>query len=628
MGQPNKFYSLYKQIIKLRWMMPLVILAMAALHQFVLHQLLLVLPIEYHTLTGIMLYGITGSIVVWIALSWLAGNAARQEQTEVELLAAYESLSETHRRLLAVHDIGKEIASAAEMQQVLELAARAPSRLAGAKGSAVITFDKEGNKLNLDMAWGLSNDYLHGLRKRVEAGIPADRCEACSVLGAEVSGSCPLFQGMQDLAQQEGIQSLVCLPIIREEKREGIISAYFPSPDGPPEEQVQLLNIVTNEIATALDGARLRNNHLAAIYAVENLSQVEQNLDALLDQVLETSLSGWGVRGGAIMLYDEIGARWNRWVQRELGGNSSHPHFGLVLRLAEETRQSGQPILIPDLAKYPNTKAINGLRSAAAAPLISGGEQLGALVMVSRRKDLFQLRQIPFFSAIAHQTALAVRNARLHSQVQQMAVVEERYRLSREMHDGLAQTLSALGWQLDHLKTLLGRKDFAAMEQELSTTRQMTREAYMDVREAIDGLRLAIDHPGGLAGALEEYIADFQHRTNIEAGLQVDEAFPPLTAQTELQLLRIGQESLINARKHAAANNVLVRLQHNSDQIELTITDDGKGFDSELPRGRNHLGLTSMRERVQSLGGVLTLATSPSQGTRITVTVPTKDNLS
>ncbi len=622
--QPRR--SLARQIINLRWVSPFAIFGLAALHQLVLHVLQPRFSTAYHPWLAILLYGFTGSVAVWYVLGWLAQSATRQEQIEAELRDAYQSLAETHRQLLAVHEMGREIASAEDMQRVLELAAQAPTHLAHATGAAVLTFDEEKDRLRLDIAWGLSEAHVRTLRERAEAGIPAERCRTCEPLKARVSSDCPLFEGMQELARAQGIQSLVCLPITRDQKREGIITAYFPSPDGPPEEQVRWLNIVATEIAAALDGLRLRERQMATLYAVENLTQGQQELTEVLHQVLEASLAGWGSSCGAILLYDEEGKAWYHWVQRGLGDDSKHPRFSLAIRLAEEASQRRKPFLIPDLTKYSilDASELDGLKSAAAAPLLIGEQRLGALVMASERANAFRPRYAPFLAAVAHQAALAVYNAQLHLQVQQMAVLEERYRLSREMHDGLAQTLGSLGWQLDHLKMLLERRELEAMERELANTRQTVREAYMDVREAIDGLRLATDHPGGLTAALTEYVADFEHRTGIITHLEIDDGPYALSPEAELHLLRIVQEGLTNVRKHAAAHHVWVRLQHVPGRIELTVADDGKGFDPHLPRGRQHVGLASMRERALSLGGTLTLVSSPGRGTRINVVIPTE----
>jgi signal transduction histidine kinase len=615
---------LYQRVGELRWLVPLVLLGLAALHQLALHWLRPLVPPEYHFGLAVALYGLSGSVVAWLALGWLSKNMVRQEQMEADLRTAYESLAETHRQLLAVHDIGREIASAADMQQVLELAARAPVDLAGAKGSVVVTWDQD--RLKLDMAWGLSDDYLHGLRQRMDAGVPAGRCQGCDHLSAHVSGDCPLFVGVQDLAQTEGIQSLICLPLSRGQERTGIITAYFPSPDGPPEEQIQLLNIVATEIASALDGIHLRANQMATLYAVEHLGQTELDLGDLLEQILDTTLAGWGAPGGALFLYNEADAIWHHWAQRGLGSDADPGPFDLAMRLAEEVRLGGQPLLIPDLSEQTDNDvtAVGGLGSAAAAPLLAGGEMLGALVMVADRPNLFEPRQAPFFQAIAHQASLAISNAQLHAQVQQMAVLEERYRLSREMHDGLAQTLSALGWQLDRLKKMVADGRLEVLEPEIALGQRMVREAYMDAREAIDGLRLVVDHSGGLASALAEYIADFERRTGIEATLELEQELPPISAEAELQLLRIVQEALINVRKHAMAKHAWVRLQapRSNAKVTLTIADDGQGFDPTLPRGRGHVGLSTMRERAQSQGGEFTVVTGPKQGTRVTVTLP------
>jgi len=357
---------------------------------------------------------------------------------------------------------------------------------------------------------------------------------------------------------------------------------------------------------------------------VENLTRLQQSLDDLLEQVLATTLAGWGAESGAVLLYDDAAATWHHWAQQGLGDSPGDPSLGLAIHLAEEARRAGQVILIPDLDRRLglDPTVVQGATSAAAAPLVAGGEFLGVLVMASHRSRLFQPRHASFLLAIAHQAALAISNAQLHTQVQQLAILEERYRLSREMHDGLAQTLSSLGWRLDHLKMLLSKGDVEGLARELSDTRQAVRDAYLDVREAIDGLRLAVDHEGGLVAAVTEYVTDFEKRTGIRSHFWADDSLPDLAAQTDLQLLRIVQEGLTNVRKHAVAHHVWVRLQSTSEGIELIIADDGQGFDPHLPRGRHHLGLASMRERAQSLDGGFTLATSPGRGTRITVTVP------
>jgi signal transduction histidine kinase len=225
---------------------------------------------------------------------------------------------------------------------------------------------------------------------------------------------------------------------------------------------------------------------------------------------------------------------------------------------------------------------------------------------------------------MAHQMALAVRNAQLYTQLSQMAVLEERYRLSREFHDGLAQTLGYLGLQSERLEQLLKEGLVETAVSESAEMRRSIRAAYVDVREAIDGLRLGMGAVGQFAARLREYTTEFTRQTGVHVVFtavpdQID--IPPDKA---LQLLRIAQEALTNVRKHAQADEVDVRLRQLDGELQLTIIDDGCGFPDSLPVERQYrsYGLASMRERTESLGGTLTVATQPGQGTRITVAVP------
>jgi signal transduction histidine kinase len=205
-----------------------------------------------------------------------------------------------------------------------------------------------------------------------------------------------------------------------------------------------------------------------------------------------------------------------------------------------------------------------------------------------------------------------------------MAVIEERYRLSREFHDGLAQTLGYLGLQAERLEGMLGEGQVDTAVSEFGEMRRSIRAAYADVREAIDGLRLGIENPGQLATRLAEYTTEFSRQTGVRVSFTAVPDDITIDPAAALQLLRIAQEALTNIRKHAQAQSVDVRLQANGPELNLTVTDDGLGFPNALPVEREYrsYGLASMRERAESLGGSLTVATQPSQGTRVTAVVP------
>jgi nitrate/nitrite-specific signal transduction histidine kinase len=603
-----------------------IVLILAALHQLLLQNLIVMFFPLWSEAARLLVYTFTGSVVAWVGLSWLATAVAKRVEAEQELRIAYDELEANHKKVLALHDLGQSVAAANDKQAVFELAARAPLHLTEANSSTVVTFDGENGdgRLKLDMAWGLSENYLKALRQQIDAGVLAERCRTCTTLNAHVDSDCPLFAGLQDQARQEGIHSLICLPIVQAEERIAVLSAYFPSADGPPEDQIRLLNILGGVVAAALDGLHARRRQAKTLGALDQATQSTDALDELAVQVLNIAISGWEADGGGLFLYDKQTQTWSCSAQYNLGKNWSEPRYDLALEMARLTVGRKMPLIQSKM----EAGLAHGLRSVAAAPLIAEGETLGALFLGSKRPRGLNESHRELLATMAHQMALAIHNVQLYSKLSQMAVIEERYRLSREFHDGLAQTLGYLGLQSERLETLLmtGQVDTAVAES--AEMRRSIRAAYVDVREAIDGLRLGTESVGQLAARLGEYATEFTRQTGLHVNFTAVPEQIEVAPETALQLLRIAQEALTNVRKHAQAHGVDVRLRLVDAELELTITDDGRGFPDALPVGREYrsYGLASMRERTESLGGVLTVATQPGQGTRITVLVPRPDH--
>ncbi len=605
------------QLRRVRWVAPLIVLILAALHQALVHWLADPLPAPWHDLAELLLYAFTGSAVAWVGLSWIIIEGT-------QLSAAYAELDTNHQKLRALHDLGERLAAADDEQAVLELAAQAPLQLTSARASTVVSFDNEHNRLKLDMAWGLSDNYLSALRTRIDAGIPAQRCRTCIPLKTKSNSDCPLFVGLHAAAQAEGIGSLVCLPMARDQERLGIMAAYFPSPDGPPEDQVRLLNILSGSIAALLESLRARAREVGALHAIDQTLASTDPLNDFATQVLDIAIAGWEAHAGGLFLYEPTTATWTCRAGRGLGDALTDPRFDFALQLANQTYVAGGPRVMPEIEATLHTDWL----SAAAAPLITEGHALGAIVLGAQRQRAFSEHHIELLATMAHQIALAIRNTQLYTQLGEMAVFEERYRLSREIHDGLAQTLAYLSLQTERLEKLLaaGRQDAAAVE--LAEMRQSLRAAYVDAREAIDGLRLGIDNPDQLAIRLAEYARDFSRQTEVEAHFVAEPEDLTCDPAAAVQLLRIAQEAMTNVRKHAQARRVDVRLSARTNEIELSITDDGRGFPdlSQSTQAFRRHGLASMRERAQSLGGALTIATGVTQGTRITATIPVRGN--
>jgi signal transduction histidine kinase len=204
------------------------------------------------------------------------------------------------------------------------------------------------------------------------------------------------------------------------------------------------------------------------------------------------------------------------------------------------------------------------------------------------------------------------------------AVMQERERLSRELHDGVAQLVADLLLRLDTIKDLVEADRQHEAKAELERLHEVADEIYEDIGESIAGLRTNLTERG-LIGALQDYVDQFEERHQIPTGLRADDAADQLSPPAALQIFRFIQEALTNVRKHARAREVKVSLTSIEPyQLRVIIADDGQGFAPRDPmNGRARpLGLTSMRERVEALGGIFYLNSQPGSGTQVTAIIP------
>jgi signal transduction histidine kinase len=207
--------------------------------------------------------------------------------------------------------------------------------------------------------------------------------------------------------------------------------------------------------------------------------------------------------------------------------------------------------------------------------------------------------------------------------VREHAIVEERKRIARELHDGLSQLLGYVNTKAIATRLLLQNEKIDAAEEQLSQLEEAAREVFFDVRAAILGLHMASTTGEGLANSLEEYTSQFSRLTGIPVGLEIDPEMQDKTlpAETELQLLRIVQEALTNIRKHASASQAWIHMSIEDHTIELSIRDNGTGFDPEQPAPDSALkfGLETMRERAEAIGAKILVDSSSGSGTRVVV---------
>jgi signal transduction histidine kinase len=259
--------------------------------------------------------------------------------------------------------------------------------------------------------------------------------------------------------------------------------------------------------------------------------------------------------------------------------------------------------------------------STAVVPLQLEGQSFGGLWVARVDERSFSSTDIMGLERLADQAVIAIEHALMTKRVQSLAIYEERARIAREMHDGVAQILGYLGLEMQTLEALVERREAKTALAEIRKAQQSIKLAQEDVRENILSLRTTLSGEAGLIPALEEYVSEFGVQTGIDARLKCDLEEPPhLSPVAEAQLVRIVQEALANVRKHARASQVQVNLTCHDHSLCVTVTDDGIGFSS--PPLRGHYGLTTMRERAKEANGGLTVTSRQNEGTQVKLWLP------
>jgi signal transduction histidine kinase len=259
------------------------------------------------------------------------------------------------------------------------------------------------------------------------------------------------------------------------------------------------------------------------------------------------------------------------------------------------------------------------VRASLIVPLILKDQVSGMLALTASEEDAFTPHHAALVLAIANQAAIAIENAQLYEQAQELAAVEERQRLARELHDSVSQALYGIALGLHTARIQLDR-DPNELPESLDYLLSLAEAALDEMRALIFELRPESLASEGLVTALSRQSAALQARHGITVLTQLCEE-PDLPLKVKQQLYRIAQEAMHNTVKHAHARQVDLILSQTAQAIILEVRDDGVGFDP-LGSFPGHLGLHSMQERVNSLGGVLQIESAPGRGTSILAQVP------
>ena len=341
-------------------------------------------------------------------------------------------------------------------------------------------------------------------------------------------------------------------------------------------------------------------------------------LDEVLEIVCTEAQRLTGAAGSSVLLLEE-----QNWLKVTIAIGSPRPALdripvtdsiaGLVVLDSQPRRLSGPTDKIQVYHRNPD------LLSLLVLPLQIQEVSIGALDLVNKPGG-FTDEDARLMGLFADQAAIAIENARLHEQAEQLAVLEERQRLARDLHDSVTQSLYSVTLYADAARMALSAGKVDQTAEHLKVLREMTLEAMLDMRLLIFELHPPILEKEGLVAAIRTRLESVEARSGIKTSFEVlgDRR---LSLPVESELYRIAQEALTNVVKHARAQEVAVEIVFEERCFRLEILDNGVGFDLEAIDGEGRMGLRGIRERVRVLNGELNVSSTQGEGTKLTVVV-------
>lgn len=602
--------SLYHQIRWARLWLPLLIVALVLLHQLV------VLPLGGPAVQfwgNLLFYALLGPSATYVVLDWIAKALKERERAQQELQRLYRELAQSFERLRGLQRVTERFAGAADLQTVVDAAVEGGRTAMGARATAL------------------------ALRQGVRA-VDADDAEVARRLEAQVDRAELAYREGGDTPRWTESGSVLAYPLVWGGRHEGSFHALF---DQDPDASVrETFAIVANDFANTVEAVQARTRDLLTLFEVDRSIRAEGNLNRLLDSLLRQMLARADAAQAGVFLLDEDRLLHLRAaVRSDPRGEDPRQPAPIPVKLHEgpigQAAALGAPLVVARLAGEqvePHEGALLPLGgSALLLPLrlgdgpIERGEGVVGVVALSHPEPAhFDSTRLPFLALLASQVALAVRNADAYLQSEELAIVEERTRIAREIHDGVAQSLAFAALKLDLAARLLQR-DPAAAEAEMLRAKETIREMIREVRRSIFALRPVDLERFGLLETVRRYALDFGQQNEVQIELQLAPA-EGLSVKTEAVLFRIFQEAMHNIAKHAKARRVRVRVEPDGLGAELEVVDDGVGFDpgevSDRVSTAGSLGLRQMRERVEGRGGVLEVSSRHGEGTRVRARVP------
>jgi signal transduction histidine kinase len=435
------------------------------------------------------------------------------------------------------------------------------------------------------------------------------------------------------IVKEEGFKSLLVVPLCSKGRTLGTLFLISKEVRDFSNDEIGLLISAGQQIGVAVDNASMFQSQQRRAEQFRVISEVGRqitsimDIDQLLDQVVHLIQKTFGYDHVAIAMIEDqyavyrVGAG-RLWEDPAFNFNPSHLKIGSE-GITGRVAASGNLIYLPDVREDPAYVEMqgSGTLSEVTVPVKVKGNVIGVLDIQSDRVNAFDETDLVVLQSLADQAAVAIENAQLYKQAKQLAVVEERNRLARELHDSVTQALYGITLHAEAAFRQLEAKETGLANEQLVELRITAQEALREMRLLIFELRPSVVEMQGLVPALRARLEAVEERAGLEVEINMDENLD-LSDRIQDGLYRIAQEALNNALKHAKASKIILNLTGTLSKVTLEIMDDGLGFKPDEAVEGGGLGLDGIIERAELMNGELIMDSWPGKGTTIRIEVP------
>jgi signal transduction histidine kinase len=563
------------------------------------------------------------------------------------------------------------VAKGEALPSILDALCRFGEEMSGNVLISILLVSADGKSLRHGAAPSLPKSYTEA----IDGGLIGPRSGSCGtaahrgerVIVSDIMTD-PVWDQYRHLAIDHGLRACWSTPIFSSTRAViGTFALYSREPGSPTLGQLNLIEQMTHLAAVAIDRERAADafrasEHLARgqldalTHTLDSLAE-ECDPDRLLEHVLRTIVEQTGAHGVSVWERNEDGD-WLELVAVIEGGRfqtrkdavhpaarisilaQSHPVWSEVFRTREHavledidqecarSRVGSDPDAVwhrvmedgrSDPALLLLKKHLQGLgvRAVLFVPMLIAGRVTGIIGVRFPQKRAFQKDEIELTQALAHQAVLAIQLMRLSEQSRQAAVVAERNRMARDIHDTLAQGFTGVIMQLEAVKGAIAQNNLAEATDRVERAGDLARVGLGEARRSVLALRPRSLQDTTLCLALDDLLKRMTNGGGLQAEFHREGDEPTMPADWEEGLLRIAQESLTNTIKHAKAKTFRATLTMAPNEIQFCLVDDGVGFD--LHAEHEGFGLVGMKERVDQIGGQFILRSMPGQGTEIQI---------